>query len=53
MANEYKRIGKMRKGMRTRVIPLISIVEMSNCLFIFGITTKIFEQLHLNVFVVI
>ena len=31
MENEYKWIKKMRKGMRTRVILLISIAEMSNC----------------------
>ena len=31
MANQYKWIVKMRKGMRTRVILLISIAEMSNC----------------------
>ena len=28
MANEYKWIVKMRKGMRTRVILLISVAEM-------------------------
>ena len=32
MANEYKWIVTMRKGMRTRVILLISIAEMSNCI---------------------
>ena len=35
MANEYKWIVKMRKGMRTRVILLISVAEMSNCLTFF------------------
>ena len=40
MANEYKWIVKMRKGMKTWVIILISIAEMTNCLF-FLITTNI------------
>ena len=31
MANEYKWIVKMIKGMRTRVIKSISITEMLNC----------------------
>ena len=35
MANEYKWIVKMRKGMRTRLILLISVAEMSNCLNFF------------------